>query len=345
MSAFTDRRRTTAYKPLLAWFCLGALVWTILLLFAGGVTTSIRAGMAFLDWPLSDGSINPEGWLTQADRRAEHSHRLLGATVGLLTLAIAAWVFLTEGRAWVRRVALAAVGLVVFQGVLGGARVLFDQLNTGADHNLVAQTFAVIHACLAQVFLCVLVVLAVALTRRWIERDGGLQGPPSPALRNAGILACATLFIQLVLGALMRHSDAGLAIPTFPLTPEGGIVPVEWDFRVAVHFAHRAWAVAVLFALAVFAGRLRAARHLGRVLGAGAIAITGLLAAQVLLGALVIWTFRNPHAATMHMLTGAVLLATCWAVTFLAHRPFFKDPAAKPCPGEIAAVSAEARPA
>lgn len=314
-------KRTYAYRPALAWFCLFALVWTTFLLYAGGFTTSIEAGMAFLDWPLSNGSINPDGWLTEADKMAEHSHRLLATIVGLLTIAIAVWIFLTDARSWLRKLAWSALGLVVLQGVLGGMRVMFDRMNTGAASNIVAQTFRVLHACTAQVFLCVLVAIAVATTRRWIERHAGLQRPPSTALRRAGLIACGAIFIQLVIGALMRHNHAGLAIPTFPYaTSDGSLLPAVWSFKVGIHFAHRAWALVVAVAILWFAGRLWGARHLGRALGVGAVLLVGLLSIQIYLGALVIWTTRNPYAATIHMLTGAFTLATTWALTFAVHR-------------------------
>lgn len=328
--------RTADYKRALAWFCFFALLWTTCLLFAGGFTTSIQAGMAFLDWPLSNGSLNPDGWLTQPDMRAEHSHRLLGAIVGLLTFTLGAWIHLREERRWLRRLALLACGLVVLQGLLGGARVLFDRLNTGGESNFAAQAFAVAHACTAQIFLCVLVSIAVASSRRWIERHGGLQRAPSRALRGAGLAACGVVIVQLLLGALMRHNQAWAAIPTFPFTPEGGLVPAHWDFRVAIHFAHRAGAIVVAVALLAFAGRLWAARHFGRILGAGAVLLMFLLSLQIYLGALIVWTLRNPHAATLHMLAGAFTLAACWGLTFLAHRFRFAD-ATAPAPAELAA--------
>ncbi len=317
--------RVLTYRPAFAWFCVFALLWTAILLFAGGFTTSIQAGMAFLDWPLSDGSLNPEGWLTEPDKRAEHSHRLLAASLGLLTVGLAFWHARYEPRAWLRRLAYWLALAVPLQGLLGGLRVLLDSLNTGADHNLVATSFAVAHGVVAQLILCALVAITVAHSRPWIERTGGLQRPPAPGLGTLGLVACGTVVVQLLLGALMRHNQAGLAIPTFPLTPEGGLVPAAWDFRVAIHFAHRAWALVATAALLLFAARLWRARHDGRVLGAGALGLVVLLGIQVWLGALVIWSVRNPHAATMHMLVGAFLLATCWALTFLAHRFRFGD--------------------
>lgn len=318
-------RRSLTYRPAFAWFCVFALGWMAILLFAGGFTTSIQAGMAFLDWPLSNGSINPEGWLTEADKRAEHSHRLLAASLGLLTIGLAVWHAIYEERRWLRRLAYALALAVPVQGILGGLRVLLDWLNTGASHNLVATSFAVAHGCVAQLILCALVSITLAHSRPWIERAGALQRAPSPALARTGLVACGVIVVQLLLGALMRHNQAGLAIPTFPLMPDGALVPAAWDFRVAVHFAHRCWALVATAALLVFALRLWRARHTGRVLGAGAVALVGLLGIQVWLGALVVWTVRNPHAATMHMLTGAFLLATCWGLTFLAHRFRFAD--------------------
>jgi cytochrome c oxidase assembly protein subunit 15 len=308
------------YQPWLAGFCWAALLWTVLVFQAGGFTTSINAGMAFLDWPLSNGSVNPHNWLHEPDMLAEHSHRIFATIQGLLTLAVSGALLLVERRRWLRRLGLVAVGLVVFQGVLGGLRVLLDQQNTQSEDNFVATVFRVAHGVTAQVYLCVLVAIALATTRRWIERSGGLLREPSGALRRAGLIACGVVIVQLVLGAIMRHNGAGLAIGTFPLNPDGTLIPPAWGFHVGIHFAHRAWAIVVAVSLIYFAGRLWGARHLGRVLAAGAAGLMGLLAVQVYLGALVIWTTRNPHAATMHVLTGAFLLATCWGLTFLCHR-------------------------
>ena len=128
--------RSAAYKPALFSFCIVCLCWITLLLFAGGFTTTIRAGMAFLDWPLSNGSINPQGWTTESDKLAEHSHRLLGMKIGLLSIALYLWTWLREARASVRGLARLLLLVVILQGVLGGARVRFDWLNTEAATNL-----------------------------------------------------------------------------------------------------------------------------------------------------------------------------------------------------------------
>ena len=304
------------YKPFLFWFGLVALVWTTFLLYAGGFTTTIRAGMAFLDWPLSNGSINPEGWLEDRDMMAEHSHRLLGMVMGLLSIGLCITAYVVKAAPRVRKMGIALVVMVVLQGLLGGLRVLLDQLNLNIDHNVYAQTFAVAHATLAQIYLCLLVAFVICSSRSWINRDAGFPARPSPSVYRWGMLACSTLVLQLIVGAIMRHAHAGLAIPTFPLTPHGTVVPPVFNFDIAIHFSHRVGAVVVTLSILWFCVAIWKDASSRKALGKSAIALIGLLLAQVLLGALVIWKVRNEHVTTLHMLNGAFTLALCWAMTF-----------------------------
>ena len=105
--------RTPEYKPGLFAFCIFALCWITLLLYAGGFTTTIRAGMAFLDWPLSNGSLNPENWTQDTDMLAEHSHRLLGQIIGILSLVILYMTWLKESRSWMRTLSRVLVLVVI----------------------------------------------------------------------------------------------------------------------------------------------------------------------------------------------------------------------------------------
>ncbi|MCB1122825.1 MAG: COX15/CtaA family protein, partial [Verrucomicrobiae bacterium] len=194
--------RTTNYKPALAFYSMLVVFATTFLLYAGGFTTSIGAGMVFPDWPLSNGSLNPDGWLENRAMMAEHSHRLLGATIGLLTLSLAVWVWLKDDRKWMRTLAVASLIAVVLQGLLGGFRVLFNNLQ-----------FAMIHGCLAQIFLCMLVSIAAGQSGWWhrilhfpAEADGG-----NHAIKRTGLVLCGFIFVQLIIAAVMRHSGAGLA--------------------------------------------------------------------------------------------------------------------------------------
>ena len=313
--------RTAGYKPGLAWFCALPLLVATCLLYAGGVTTSIEAGMAFLDWPLSHGSLNPEGWTQDRFMRAEHSHRLLGMAVGLLAIVLVLWTWLREERRWVRNLTRVTLLAIILQGVLGGARVRFDQLNILSNDNYLAQGFAVLHALGAQLTICLLVTIAVSASRFWIERQAGLREPVEAVVSFLGGLACFLLIIQVLIGAIVRHTGAGMAIPTFPQsTLDGNWLPLYWNWAVAVNFAHRIGAVAVTIAILVFVSKIWSSPATRHAFGRIAVAPLFLLAVQITLGATVIWTGLNEHAATFHMLFGAFLLAACWMLTFLTFR-------------------------
>lgn len=301
-------------------FAVFAAVWAILLLYAGAYTTSIQAGMAFLDWPLSNSSINPEGWLTNEAMAAEHSHRLLGAKLGLLAIGMVVWTQLRAVEGWRRGLAWGLLGMVVFQGLLGGLRVLLDQLNTGWDNNVVAQTFAVLHACGAQATVCLLVANAATNSRVWLERNCGLAAPVPPKIRRLGWLAVGAIFIQILLGAVMRHAHAGLAIPTFPLTPEGSLFPAHWSFPITINWLHRAWAIVVTIHVAFFLGKVLGTPNTRKPFGWLAWLVCGLLAVQIFLGAATIWTHKNPVMASNHMVFGAFLLAATWLLTLCTCR-------------------------
>jgi heme a synthase len=112
-----------------------------------------------------------------------------------------------------------------------------------------------------------------------------------------------------------------LAIPTFPAsTPEGGILPEYWNFRVSIHFAHRVMALVLTVVLLVFTWRVwyHRAATAGERFGAGAISF--LLGLQVYLGASVIWSFRHPYTTTAHVIVGACLLAATFGLAAWLHR-------------------------
>ena len=319
MSALTHNR-TDQYKPLLFFFSILALIWITLLLYVGGFTTSIQAGMAFLDWPLSNGSVNPEGWLTESDKLAEHSHRLLGMKAGILSIGLFIWTYLRESRGWVRMLARILLLVVILQGVLGGARVHFDQLNLMTEHNLLARTFAVIHACGAMIVLGLLVTITLACSRYWLERGKGCPEEPPVDVKRWGIISTTALFLQILIGAIMRHADAGLAIAKFPLASANSLLPTYWNFDVGIHFAHRVGAVLVTVILCIFIGKIWGSPVAKQAFGYATLIIVIALGLQIYLGALTIWTAKNPYVATIHHLVGAFLLAGTWGLTFLAHR-------------------------
>ena len=317
MALASQTGRTHDYKPGLAWFAAFGTIWVFVLVILGAFTTTIGAGMVFADWPLSNGSLNPQGWMDNLAMFAEHSHRLSAGVMSTVTIILAVWIWRTEERAWLRRLAVFAVALVLVQALVGGLRVLLDQRHVAMVDTSVGRLFAMLHACLAQLFVCTLLAIAVACSRAWIRGGAAV----SDGVRRVGIICCGLLFVQLAIAAVMRHSFAGLAIPTFPYsTAEGGWLPTAWDFRVAIHFAHRVMAVVLAIALIGFAFKIRTDRAASIGMRIGASLLVSLIAIQITLGAKIIWTHRAAAVTTGHVAVGALTLAATFWLTWVAHR-------------------------
>jgi len=316
-------RRTAAHRPALAAFAALGAAWVFVLVALGAFTTTINAGMAFPDWPLSNGSLNPEGWLTNLSMFAEHSHRLSAGMMTAVTVALAVWLWRTEARAWLRGLAAGAVALVLAQAVVGGLRVLLDRIPVESLGLSLGRILAMLHACLAQAFACSLVALAVACSKGWISTPV----PVGARVRRLGVLCCALLFAQLAIGAVVRHSFAGLAIPTFPWSAPGhGLLPAAWSFPVAIQFAHRAMACAVAAGAAAFAVAIWRDRGAPLAMRSGASALASLVALQILLGGAIVRTARAVDVTTGHVLVGAATLVTAFWLTWLAHRDALEGP-------------------
>ena len=317
MDASPTLHRTGVYKPGLALFAAIGSAWVFVLVTLGAFTTSIGAGMIFPDWPLSNGSLNPHGWLQNLSMFAEHSHRLSAGLMSTITIVLAFWIWRTESRIWLRKLAWFAVALVLAQAVVGGLRVLLDRYEVDTLQTSVGRLFAMLHACLAQLFVCTLIAVAVACTRTWRQR----AIPTGTFVRRVGVICCGLLFVQLAIAAVMRHSGAGLAIPTFPYsTSDGHWLPAHWDFRVGIHFAHRMMAAVLTLALPTFVFAVRRDRASTLSMRAAASALVSLLALQILLGAEIILTMRQAEMTTGHVLVGALTLATTFWLTWMAHR-------------------------
>jgi len=310
--------RPAAYDPALAAFAGFACAWVFLLVTLGAFTTSIGAGMAFPDWPLSNGSLNPKGWLSTLNLFAEHSHRLSAGIETILSLTLAIWTMRVAGvPKWRRKLAWWAFGICVIQAVVGGLRVLLNHIQLDSLETSVGELFAMLHACLAQALACVLLAVAAASSRGWITRPV----PVRCNVRFVGSLCCLLVFLQLAIAAVMRHSFAGLAIPFFPFsTADHHVLPPVWGFKVGIQFAHRVMAailslVSVWFAVLIW-------RDPGAPQGmkTGASLLVSFLALQIMLGATIIWTFRDPGIATAHVLVGALTLTTIFWLTWIAHR-------------------------
>lgn len=310
--------RTATYQPALAWFAALGNAWVFVLVALGAFTTTIGAGMAFPDWPLSNGSVNPHGWLTEIDKFAEHSHRLSGTLMGLITLVLAIWLHRCEARAWLRNLGWWSLGIVIVQGVIGGKRVTLDALAVPGFEMSLGQMLRLPHGMLAQVYVCVLFAIVAALSRPWVQNTLGQAGA---RVRRLGWWCVALLFVQLAVGVTMRHNQAGMAIPTFPFsTPEGALLPANWDYRVALQFAHRMLAAVIGLAILAYSHFLWREKSLAPLLRGASFLLVGLIGLQITLGAQIIWTGRSVTMTTGHVVVGALTLATTFLVVFLTRR-------------------------
>jgi len=330
------------------------------LIFVGGHTTTSGAGMAFPDWPLSNGSLNPAGWWDNVMMRLEHGHRLSAGLFGLVVGILCSWVWRSK---WAVFLSLAGAGLVggvlafagvprglvglggivssailfgafllrsnrhdplsrppavrwlafaafigvVAQALLGGLRVVLDPQGTLPTDAITATTFRVLHGCFAQIELGLLVALAAMLSPRWRE----IPFLPRGASTFAWVVVAA-LFLQLVVGATMRHLGAGLAITTFPAAAASGSwFPATHNVYTEINFTHtRGGALCVTLLIAALYARVGNQYRLHEALFRPVMAAALLVLAQFLMGVGVVVTGRHAILTTLHVVNGALLFAT-----------------------------------
>jgi cytochrome c oxidase assembly protein subunit 15 len=288
-------------------FAVLTAIATALLLAAGGLVTSTGSALSVPDWPLSFGQVFPE---MRDGVLFEHGHRLIASGVGLLVVALAVWIGRREPRRWVRRLGFAAVAAVVLQGLLGGLTVLMR----------LPLAVSVAHSCLGQAFFCIVVTIAAVTSPRWPRReDSPAAGRVTAPVAAAAGATAGILFLQLVLGALVRHTGSGLAIPDFPLA-FGRLVPPTMEGQIGIAFLHRAGAVLAAAAVLITA-TLGIRRHrTAPSLVIPSIAMTALTALQIALGGATVLTGLAVVPATAHVVTGAILLATSVLLALRAAR-------------------------
>lgn len=292
---------------------------TLILIALGGLVTSHNAGLAVPDWPNTFG-YNP--FLFPVDRWVggiwfEHTHRLWASVVGFLTIGLAVILQWKERRGWLKTLGWIVLALVIAQAVLGGLRVTMLKAELG-----------IFHACLAQTFF-VLVGLITLFTSRW-WRDGADSVPArlvAPRWRWAVIAVTGLIYVQLILGATMRHAHLGLSIPDYPLAYGQLIPPLDaatverinehrlsagmeptTAVQIALQFTHRLVAVAVLFGIVLCVDALRRQERAPRILRRAGMTWVGLVGLQFVLGASTVWSNKAADVATTHVVVGALTL-------------------------------------
>jgi cytochrome c oxidase assembly protein subunit 15 len=291
--------------------------------------------MAVPDWPTSYGYnmffLPLEKWWRVGGIHDEHLHRLVASSVGALTLGLALWLQLDRAAVTVRRLGWIAVGLVIFQGLLGGLRVVLDKEMVAGT--TLGTVFGVAHGMSGQTFFALLGVIAWLLFQLNLQpsapRGAGSDRFPLPHIGAALILG------QLALGAMMRHQHAGLAITDFPLA-YGQLWPsVDADSiarynqlrtddtvvtasQIILQILHRCGAVAIVATVgaAFFVARRRFGT--GSTVARAAAVWLALISAQFLLGAATIWTRKSADVATAHVAVGALSLLTACVMILIA---------------------------
>jgi len=290
---------------------------TVLLILAGSFVTSTDSGLSVPDWPTT------YGWNMFAFPPSkmvggifyEHGHRLIASTVGFMTIVLAAWIWMTDSRRWLKWFGVGALGAVVAQGLLGGLTVLF----------LLPPAVSTAHAGLAEVFFCMTVAIAVFTSPSWIEGYAGV-GADDVRLRQLTTTTLVVIYTQILIGATMRHVGAGLAIPDFPWM-FGHIVPDHWSPAIAIHFAHRLVALVVTLSILATSTYIWM-RHADRAeLARPATLIIFLVGVQLMLGAFTVLSRRDVWINSLHVVCGALVLTTALVIALRSWRVKFSNAA------------------
>jgi len=264
---------------------------TFPLLFIGGLVTSKGAGLAVPDWPTTFGyNMFLYPWSKMVGGIFyEHSHRLAGSLVGLCTIFLALALWFKEPRRWMRWLGLAALVMVIAQGVLGGLRVV-----------LLQQTLAIIHASVAQAFFALVVALAVLTSPEWRGEIKEPQIDDNGKLLRLSVITAAMIYLQVIFGAVLRHTGErldlhlvfALLVMVHVLLLVSRVMGAHWSYPKLVRPA------GILAALLVMQLLLGAGSYFGKYTTLWRIPAEGVV-----------------YITTIHLAMGALMLVTALILT------------------------------
>ncbi len=277
-------------------FALLTTVCTLPLLFVGGLVTSMGVGLAVPDWPTTFGyNMFLYPWSQMVGGIFyEHSHRLLGSTVGLCTIFLALTLWMKEQRRWMRWLGVVALGAVIVQGILGGLRVVL------LEHGL-----ALIHGCFAQAFFAFLAALTLLTSAEWHNTQPRQATPEMHSLQRISIVTTAAIYLQSILGAILRHTGSGAEVHIIAAAIVALLIFWLVDWITSSDYPELVPSALLLRRLLLFQFTLGLVTYIGKYTQTGAF----LASAVVLL-------------ATSHVATGALMLATSVRLSLRTYHSF-----------------------
>jgi len=292
---------------------------TLFLIFAGALVKSHEVGLSVPDWPTTYGKQMFAFPLSDMVGGIfyEHGHRMIATIVGFFTMMQAIWLGFSDHPDWLKKLGYAALAMVIIQGLFGGITVLF----------FLPPPVSIIHGILAQTFFIMTIIIAYSLSS---ERQHRMEEGLSISIRKGALIMGGAVYTQLILGALMRHTASGLAIPDFPTmgglwipTFTSGMVEninsILFDLdldtvskgQIIIHFLHRLGAVLVTGIIGYFYVKHGSAIKENKLGQSTLMSILAILIIQISLGVLTILSVRAPYIASFHVVTGAALLGLC----------------------------------
>ena len=284
------------YHPGIHKFSIFVVCWTVLLLTAGALVTSRDAALSVADWPTSFGRWFPPLRLLSGGAFYEHSHRVIAAILGMFIIVLAGLLWKYEERPWLKKLGFFALGLVIFQGVLGGLTVI----------KLLHYWLPVMHACTAQLMFITLVSIAFFTSRWWMDNLPQYEDKGALPIHTIVALNSALIFLQILAGAGFRHQYISVKPHVI-----GSLVVL----------------CMVIWTASVLRRRFDQVKEISR----ARIALHAIVGLQILLGIAAYWsrisTASDPQPmpvmitfTVIHTVVGALLFATSIVTVLLCYR-------------------------
>tara|TARA_A100000164_G_C21928511_1_gene784347 strand:- start:2129 stop:3112 length:984 start_codon:yes stop_codon:yes gene_type:complete len=319
---------------------------TFILIFIGGLVKSTESGLSVPDWPTTFGEnmfLFPISSMV-GGILYEHGHRLFASLVGFLILVQTIWILFIEERLWVKKLSGITLTAVIIQGMLGGLTV----------HYLLPVWISASHGTIAQTTLCLTLLISVVTSKIWIQHSKQII---NAKIFKVSSIVTALIWIQLVLGAVMRHSEAGLMAFDFPLM-NGDLFPSVdkihdyneirndfiWNniddadsaltqihvldehleaitpFKMLIHFAHRFWAFIVFCGIIYLSYSVLKFSSNSDIMKISVAFLLFVATMQITLGVFSVWSIRDILITTLHVGNGSLVLATSFYITIWAWR-------------------------